>query len=455
MCWIQKKGCKLYTALSLFLPYFFGLGLLVHSLSPISLINKTKNNQEAARFIALNLLIGISLNHLIMLVVHNMNISLLLGGTLSALGFFSATLVARKSFTSYFKLGLTIWIITILTGISFCIFIVNSRIEWDAQYIWFFHGKMIYYNNGLVQSGGWNNPEYQFSHVDYPKLIAILAAQFAYFIGEWDDYLPRLSLLTLLIPAVLGVSSFFKKFNVSFIYLYLMVFFSLNVYTTNGYMDAYLAIYACISLLFLWRGSTLNDSEDVLTGIAFVSIIPLMKNEGMLFVVSIFFSCSLFFVIYNTEIFKFKEVLKSKVLWCVTFLFISNITVWSLIKFKWGLKNDLNLGSDSIGIISNRLGDGSIFVIIKQIVTYTNIGVSSFLLLLTVICSVKYDVFNFKIIMLCITTAALYFSGLFIIYMATPYDLLWHVSSSAYRTMMAVNLSIIAATYITLTTVEK
>jgi hypothetical protein len=386
----------LFIALSLFLPYFIGLGLLIHSASPQFLRNPPRTNQEVARYLALTLLLGISLNHLLMLLIHDMRISLLIGVTLSAIGFGRAVFITRNTFACFFKLGTFIGLITLCTSVMFSFFILNSQLEWDAQYIWFFHGKMIYYNNGFSQAAGWSNPEYRFSHVDYPKLIAILAAQFAYLAGCWNDYLPRLSLLVLLVPAVLGVGSFFARVNVSFIYLYLMVFFSLNVYTINGYMDAYLAIYACISLLFIWRGSTTDNSDDIVTGFAFCSIIPLLKNEGMLFFVSLICGLIFFLLMYKGRIHSFTRILRIKLFWYMAGLLSSNIIVWSWIKQRWGLKNDLNLGFDSIQKIINRANDGSVFILTDYIFSYTNVGISLFLLLLTIFFSIRSCVFKLE-----------------------------------------------------------
>ena len=445
----------MFIALSLFLPYFIGLGLLIHSASPQFLRNPPRTNQEVARNLALTFLLGISINHLLMLLIHDMRISLIVGATLSAIGFGRAIFITRNTFACYFKLGTFIGLITLLTAVMFSFFILNSPLEWDAQYIWFFHGKMIYYSNGFSQSAGWSNPEYQFSHVDYPKLIAILAAQCAYLAGCWNDYLPRLSLLVLLVPAVLGVGSFFARVNVSFIYLYLMVFFSLNVYTINGYMDAYLAIYACISLLFIWRGSTSDNSDDIVTGFAFSSIIPLLKNEGMLFLVSLVCSLIFYLFMYKSRIYSFTRLARTRVFWYMAGLLSSNIIVWSWIKQRWGLRNDLNIGVDSIQRIIDRASDGSVFILTDYIISYTNVGISLFLLLLTILFSVRSRVFKLESIVFCMSVAFVYFAGMFLIYMSTPYDLLWHISSSVYRTMMTVNLSVITANYIVLATLDN
>lgn len=445
----------MFIALSLFLPYFTGLGLLVYFLTAPSIKNSPKTNQEVARFFATALLLGISLNHLFMLLIHDMKLSLCIGAALSVTGFCSAIFILRNSVTDYFKLGPAIGAIVLSTALLFSFFILITPIEWDAQYIWFFHGKMIFFNNGLSQATGLSNPAYQFSHVDYPKLIAILSAQFAFFIGYWNDTLPRLSLLTLLVPAVLGVTSFYKKFNISFLYLYIMVFFSLNTYTVNGYMDAYLAIYACISLLFFWRGISQGNTDDIVAGCAFISIIPLMKNEGMLFLISTILSVIFIFAVYKNMLYLLKETIRNRLFWPISALLVANIAVWSWIKYWWGLKNDLNLGLNSIQLIINRINDDSVRTISRLIFYHTNIGISLLILLVTIFFSIKSRVFNFRSIAISTSVTLIYFTGMILVYLATPHDLAWHITSSISRTMMTVNLSIIAANYIVLTTIDN
>lgn len=444
----------MYIALSLFIPYFLGLGLLVQSAAPVSLQNVPKSNQEAARFLSFTILLGISLNHMLMLLLHNLEMSLIVGVILSIIGFLYSIFITRHSFGRYFRLGLYTWAAVVLTIIIFFIVIMKTQLGWDAQYIWFFHGKMIYYNNGLYQAAGWSNPAYQFTHVDYPKLIAILAAQFAYLFGSWNDYLPRISLLVLLVPAVLGIVSFLEKFNISFVFLYLVVFFSLNEYTTNGYMDAYLAIYVSLSLLFLWRWNRTDVLDDFLSAFAFIAIIPLMKNEGMLYLLSIVITFLIFHLVFKDKRHLIHAAARSNVFRYMSSVLFLNIILWSWIKYSWDLKNDLNLGFESIKLIISRISDGSVFFVLKTMITNVNICVSIIILLFAVLISLRSGIFDYKDVLFSTTVTSVYFVGLFLIYMSTPHNLFWHLNSSAYRTMMPVNMSIITVTYIVLTTID-
>lgn len=434
--------------------YFLGLGLFVRSAIPASLRNIPTTGQEVARFLSFTILLGISINHLLMLLVHNLRVSFIIGAFFSLVGFLYAIFIVRNFFGRYFRLGRNISVAVVATVFIFIVIIMNTRLGWDSQYIWFFHGKMIYFNNGLYQDAGWSHPAYQFSHVDYPKLIAILAAQFACLTGTWNDYLPRLSLLILLVPALLGVMSFSGKSKISFVYLYLMVFFSLNEYTTNGYMDAYLAIYVSLSLLFLWRWVRNEVLDDFLSAFAYITIIPLMKNEGMLYLVSILLNVLMSYLVLKNKRHLLLSVFRASAFRYMSFILFLNIILWSWIKYSWNLKNDLNLGFASIKLIIGRIGDGSIFYVLRMMVTNVNIGISISLLLFAVLMSVRSRVFAFKDILFTITVTSIYFAGIFLIYMSTPHDLFWHLSSSTYRTMMPVNMSIITATYIVLTTLD-
>jgi hypothetical protein len=314
---------------------------------------------------------------------------------------------------------------------------------------------MIYFNNALSQAIDWNNPEYAFSHVDYPKCIAILSAQMASMVGYWNDILPKMSILVLLVPAVLGSFCFFKRINISFVYLYLMLFFSLDSYLFNGYMDAYLAIYACLSLLLFLRWSKTNNPSDFISGVAFISVMTLLKNEGLLYLF-VFISSFVLFLFFNkTNRYYFYTTLKIDIFWYMTAIFASNIIVWEFLKQRWALKNDLKLGTDSIEIITARLKDGSLTVIAKAMLLESNAGISILILLLSIFFSLKLRTFYFKDIMLCVVVAFIYSTGMYLVYLSTPHELLWHLKTSVDRTMMVVNLSLIAATFVLITNMEN
>src|SRR5258706_16435582 len=66
-----------------------------------------------------------------------------------------------------------------------------------------FHAKMIYTAGAFGQSTGWQNPVVAFSHPDYPNLVPTLAAQAAFVVGFWNEYIPKISLFFMLGPSII------------------------------------------------------------------------------------------------------------------------------------------------------------------------------------------------------------------------------------------------------------
>ena len=134
-----------------------------------------------------------------------------------------------------------------------------------------------------VSNTGWTHPSLQFSHPDYPKLIPAIAAQLAYLKGYWNEFLPKGSLLVMLVPLSLWVFSFRQK-SATFILLVLMFFFSLGAaWLTNGYMDGYLAGYCGVALLSFGRYLSERRDTDLYSGVCALGIAASIKNEGLLF----------------------------------------------------------------------------------------------------------------------------------------------------------------------------
>tara|TARA_B100001093_G_scaffold367805_1_gene352703 strand:- start:4355 stop:4861 length:507 start_codon:yes stop_codon:yes gene_type:complete len=87
---------------------------------------------------------------------------------------------------------------------------------WDARSIWFFQAKVLFYDGELIKDSVWTNEAYEFSHLDYPKMLAVLAASVANIFGYWNEYLPKLALLVLLIFPVSCCYFFTKKWWMGF-----------------------------------------------------------------------------------------------------------------------------------------------------------------------------------------------------------------------------------------------
>ena len=56
---------------------------------------------------------------------------------------------------------------------------------------------------------------------------------------------------------------------------------------------------------------------------------------------------------------------------------------------------------------------------------------------------------------LAVAAGIFYSCGMFLIYLSTPYDLYWHLSTSAFRTMAVVRIGMIVTVYFCLTQLEQ
>ncbi len=234
------------------------IGPLVHGS-----LCRPRSGGPALQELPLLLLIGIIINYGILLLVQSLSVGLWITtgvGTFGLVCYIISQINSRRQFYSSHR-AIENGVAVIFTAVLFLAPIIGSPLsDWDARSIWFFHAKMIFSARSIGQIAGWSDPAVTFSHVDYPNLVPALAAQLAHLSGFWNEYLPKLSLFFILVPAVGLICSFARRIW-SFIFVLLLALFTLNVYIWNGYMDGYLALYFTLSMLFF--GRYLNDSHPI------------------------------------------------------------------------------------------------------------------------------------------------------------------------------------------------
>jgi len=203
---------------------------------------------------------------------------------------------------------------------------------WDARSIWYFHAKILYVDNGF-NSSSWIIPELSFSHVDYPKLNAILASQIASLIGYWNDYWPKLSLLVLLSVYQLGVAALPFKVGTSLL-ISLMGIATGGYFLWTGYMDGYLALFTLLSALFLALSLQRIQSRYYLPGLASLAIVIQLKYEGIIIAPILF---GLFLCFYWMG----KEKRRLSITdWVILFPFVPT-AIWYFIRFHFKINNDM------------------------------------------------------------------------------------------------------------------
>jgi len=445
----------LLTAVSLFLPLLYGVGRLVLQLSPQVAEISGRTNQDRALLISLTLMLGVLCNYAIVLILENLHVTFIVSLVLAIAGTFLAVRNKGELF-KMLHIGRIAWSFIIVITLLYAVQILSNPLsDWDARSIWFFHGKMIYYNQQTMDaSAGWDQPFATFSLVGYPKLVPILAAQFATVAGYWNEYVPKAGLLALLIPALIGLFTFVRKPGGSGVFLIVMTLFLLNRWLWNGYVDGYLALYAGLACLYFSRWTIRSDKFDALAGFASLAMTASLKNEGMLLSLCVLSSLLLFLLLTRKSVRAFLTLFTSRTALILIIAFAGPI-IWQMLKIHWELSSHMPSALLDIQLIILRLQQGAVGVIADAL--FLKAGVAKALAVL--ICSVAAIWIVKKrvpsVIWFPVITAVLYGTAMFWIYLTTNADLDWHLSTSIDRTMLPVIQMIVSASFMCLFEMEK
>lgn len=158
-------------AVSLMPPYLFGLGVLLLFLCA-SLMDEAVIADDSARGQRFGscLVFGLLLNHFLALLLSDLKSSLVVGCTLSVAAFIILAVVQRRRLRTVIS---TQWLFLSFVLYLACLYVVLAEPldGWDARSIWFFHGKMIFYNASIDAGGDWTLSSIGFSHTDYPEMV--------------------------------------------------------------------------------------------------------------------------------------------------------------------------------------------------------------------------------------------------------------------------------------------
>lgn len=218
------------------------------------------------------------------------------------------------------------FIIFLLVIIFFLIKIIIEPLQlWDARSIWFYSGKIIYFNNQYnfenFQSDLCNKCLFLF----YPKLIPVLASLIAKTIGFWNDYLTKVSLFIIIIPPIIFLKNEFKS-HIVFLLSLILIIYSNGFYNWNGYMDGYLSIYSALTYYSLVKYNELKENKYLLLVIIFLAMCINLKIESVFLIISL-----ILFILISKD---FKLLIK-----CFSKKFIFNILIFLVPSLIWILLN--------------------------------------------------------------------------------------------------------------------
>jgi hypothetical protein len=433
----------LLLAVSFMFPYLFGLGSLLLWLCRRDELVEG-GGYDRLQLLGTALVFGILLNHLAVLSLPTLGQAMLLSALVSASGFAFWVVTARQKILEIFTSS---WVVLLPALYLGCLlFVLMEPIDgWDARSIWFFHAKMIFYNAGLDPGSYWSAPFTSFAHADYPELIPILAAQVAHLAGYWNEYLPKLSLVALLLPALLCLISMFRGKWWQMFLLAPPLLFTLE-WLKNGYMDGYLALYAGLALFFFGRWLDNRSRLDLASGIVLSGVVLDLKNEGMLFALIIAALLLLFVSLGRSARSAARQTIDLRVV-VVSCVAISGTLLWGWKKHLAHVHNDLQLGIGSLGRISERLGNGDLYRILKYLYVTDDVNLSFGILLLCLVSALALRIRPSTGFYFCALAGSLYFCGIVLIYLGTPCELFSFHLPTGNRTMLPVHLMLLAASF--------
>ncbi len=316
---------------------------------------------------------------------------------------------------NFFHLKITLIILMIIV-------LGNPTYSWDAWAIWLFHAKRIFFEQSIIAQ----LDEYaMWTHNDYPVIAPTFAASLATLVGGWNNIFPKLAFLLMYFPPlILSIKIFNVRYHLLFLILALFI---LNLHFINGYVDGLVAIYFSFSSYLVYDifVNKQNSFYYLLITFCFFVILSLLKNEGIV-MVTILLSIMIIINISKKEMLQnYKKII---------FLLFSliPILIWKINCINHNIKNDI-INYNVPNILTDRIFDYNSFKLIFKFLILD----TKFILSIIFILIAFYFTKNKKIFYFSLLVGISYIFSLFMVYLITPYDLTWHLSSSASRIIMS------------------
>jgi hypothetical protein len=412
---------------------------------------------ERAGLLALAGACGLLVNYALGTLLPDLRWVLAVGCAIAAAALTWALALHRRALLEMLAMGWARWLLVVGLLLAFAgAILFESLRDWDARSVWFFAAKRLFFSGGLgAGPADWTLPPYGFSHADYPKLLPLLAAQFADAWGLWNEYIPKASLLVLLLPVIVGLLGLPRRLGLSLVFLAAVLLLSTGKYLWNGYADSYLCLYAALSLVYLarWLGS--SEPLDLALGSAFMGVAVNLKNEGALLALCVVACLAAWLALARRA-----RVVNGwrnwpAGLWLALLLPWIGFAGWALTRQQWQLANDLQLGAGSVQRVLQRLAEGQLPLVARTLVLRADVGKSAALLLTSAALAWALRSRVPATAWFPAAVASLYLAGMFLVYLATPHDVAWHLATSAERTMLLAAFGYLGSTFLVLEAMES
>jgi hypothetical protein len=327
-------------------------------------------------------------------------------------------------------------LIVCLVLVIFMLITLNDPLTgWDARSIWFFHGKRIFLHHSLYAPLDGYAP---WTHNDYPILVPALAASVAATVGYWNEVVPRSAEVLALAPALFFGAHAFRSVGNFCVWLSLLVYVCWGE-ILGGYMDSLIAIHfslAVLALAEIYRVKNQHPDADqpdttprwgLVLSISLLNLL-LLKNEGLA-LSAIVVVCALPLLLKDFKLLALSAL-----------PFVVFAGIWKIPVLHAKVSTDLieQGGQLQRGLQRlNSAGDlGLIFDSFNQFSHWFAIAL---------VCLTAYAILKRRQLAYLLPSIAAilaYAVVLIAVYLTTFHELAWHLSTSADRVLLTVNLAI-------------
>jgi hypothetical protein len=336
----------------------------------------------------------------------------------------------------------------------------TSYLAWDERSIWLLHAKIILRNGGLIDFPQWHEKLMLRHHFSYPKFVPSLIAQIMSTFTYWNEYIPKIAMALLLLPAFLWLSALFMP-TMSFLYLLIMALLPSEM-LWSGILDGSSAIFLMLGLIFLVVWLRSGHKTDLVRALVALLLSANQKEEGKLALMALLAAMSIFTIVNRSKILsKVRDLRRSGAIQVSSLFLILLLPrlIWASLCHRWHLPAVFDLGANPVARFVARTQDQTIDLVWRSLYHHTFAGRGLTILAITLILfwllrrryaqPTRMLLENSEIFLPALF-AIFYFSGLFMVYMLTPYDVEWNLRTSMQRTMLPVHLALFASIYFVL-----
>ena len=316
--------------------------------------------------------------------------------------------------------------------------------DWDARSMWFYHAKVIYHMQSIWAGGAWADQANIYTHLNYPKLFPLLAAEVATLLGFWNEFAPKMAIALLALPLL----SFYVEawqwdanhklgsaLKIAMLTLLLFGFDGSGFFLFNGYMDGWIALYTCLAVL-AWA-----QNRNQWQAIVFLCLLTEIKQEGLMVGAIVLIIATLLDAKRWRNIFKGETWNKLRPQLMRGFVLIAPVFVWLIAVKIQGLSRN-HFGGNTLERMITRLANPSDCIwIVANILLHNAIVLPALLLSVFLSVLIFRNNIQMPLIMALPSVAALAYSAvIFCVYLATNADLHWHIGASAGRVGLTTGL---------------